>query len=336
MPVQTTLSPDIFFQAAHGYQRTFALKTAVDLELFTGISEGADTVAALAKRCTASERGIRILCDFLTIQGMLTKSDGRYQLSPEAATFMVKSSPAYFGSTLDFLIDPQFVAHFSHLTETVRRGTPPPDFNTVAGREQEHWVQFARAMVPMMMPSAMTIADILQVASAGPMRILDIAAGHGIFGLVLAQRNPKAEVVAVDWPGVLAVATENAAKMGVGSRLHTRPGDAFTVDYGGGYDVALLTNFLHHYDPSTCMALLRKVAAALNPGGRVAILEFVPNADRVTPPNAAAFSLTMLGTTPAGDAYTFAELKTMATEAGFTSVTSHPTPTPETVVVATK
>src|SRR5690242_9027022 len=105
MPVEAMVSPDIFFQAALAYQRTFALKAAVDLELFTGISEGADTVPALAKRCAASERGIRILCDFLTIQGMLTKSDNRYQLTPEAATFMVKSSPAYFGTTLDFLAD---------------------------------------------------------------------------------------------------------------------------------------------------------------------------------------------------------------------------------------
>ena len=82
----------------------------------------------------------------------------------------------------------------------------------VAGQEQELWVQFARAMAPMMMPAAMGIADVLQIASAGPVRVLDIAAGHGMFGIVLAQRNPRAEVVAVDWPGVLGVALENARR----------------------------------------------------------------------------------------------------------------------------
>jgi SAM-dependent methyltransferase len=141
----------------------------------------------------------------------------------------------------------------------------------------------------------------------------------------------------VDWPGVLAVASENAAKMGVADRHRTQPGDAFAVDYGTGYDVALLTNFLHHYDAATNTSLLRKVAAALKPGGRAVILEFVPNEDRVTPPIAAGFSLTMLAGTPAGDAYTLSQLQRMATDAGFAGgVTAHPLPMPETVVVATK
>jgi ubiquinone/menaquinone biosynthesis C-methylase UbiE len=167
-------------------------------------------------------------------------------------------------------------------------------------------------------------------------RVLDIAAGHGIFGVMLAQQNPRAEVVAVDWPGVLAVAVDNARKAGVHDRYRTLPGDAFKVEYGSGYDIALLTNFLHHYDIPTCTVLLRKVAAALKPGGRAVILEFVPNEDRVSPPIPAGFSLMMLSGTPAGDAYTLAELQTMTREAGFKGVTTHALPTPETVVIATK
>ena len=114
--------------------------------------------------------------------------------------------------------------------------------------------------------------------------MLDIAAGHGIFGIVIAQRNPQAEIVAVDWAGVLSVATENAAKMGVAARHKALPGDAFSADLGTGYDVALMTNFLHHFDAATCTTLLKKVAASLKPGGRIAVLEFVPNDDRVSPP----------------------------------------------------
>ncbi len=89
--------------------------------------------------------------------------------------------------------------------------------------------------------------------------MLDIAAGHGIFGITVAQRNPQAEVVAVDWPRVLTVATENAVALGVAARHTTIPGDAFTVDWGAGYDVALVTNFLHHFDVPTCTAFLKKV-----------------------------------------------------------------------------
>ena len=227
--------------------------------------------------------------------------------------------------------------NFDDLTGTVRRGSVAPQGNTVAGHEQSHWVTFARAMTPMMMPAAIGIADILMVGAAGRMKILDIAAGHGVFGIVLAQRHPLAEVVAVDWAGVLAVASENAVKMGVKDRHRTIAGDAFAVDYGTGYDVALLTNFLHHYNVATCTTLLRKVAAALKPGGRAVILEFVPNEDRVTPPMAAGFSLTMLAGTPEGDAYTLGQLKQMTADAGFAGgVNAYPLPSPETVVIATK
>ena len=329
-------SPERFFDMAFAFERTAAINTAVELELFTAIGEGADTTAAIAKRCGASERGTRILCDFLTINGLLAKSGHSYQLTPDSAAFLTKSSPAYLGGTLRFLTSPDVVRNFDNLTETVRRGTVSADDNHVAGVEQDLWVNFAKAMVPMMMPAALGIADALQIKSAGPVRVLDIAAGHGMFGIVLAEQNPHAEVVAVDWPGVLAVATENARKAGVQDRHRALPGDAFKVEYGSGFDIALLTNFLHHYDIPTCTTLLRKVGAALNPGGRAVILEFVPNDDRVSPPIPAGFSLMMLSGTPAGDAYTLADLQTMTTAAGFNGVTTHALPTPETIVIATK
>jgi hypothetical protein len=97
----------------------------------------------------------------------------------------------------------------------------------------------------------------------------------------------------------------------------------------------LLTNFLHHFDMATCETLLCKVHAALVPGGRAVALEFVPNEDRVTPPGAAAFSFVMLGSTRAGDAYTFAEYRRMFGAAGFGELTLHDLPpTDERVVIA--
>ncbi len=217
----------------------------------------------------------------------------------------------------------------------MRRGTVPPQSNTVS-EENPVWEEFARAMVPMMAMPAQAIADILGGATAGPQRVLDIAAGHGIFGITIAQRNPQAEIVAVDWPRVLTVATENAAAMGVAARHSTVAGDAFTVDWGGGYDVALVTNFLHHFDVPTCKTFLGKVHASLNEGGRVVILEFVPNEDRVSPPIPAAFAMLMLAGTESGDAYTMPELTSMLEAAGFHGVTRHDLQGPETVIVATR
>lgn len=332
--VQTVApSPELFFETAFIHQRTHALKAAVDLDVFSAIADGATTPAAVAERCAASTRGIRILCDYLTIMGFLTKRGEAYDVTPESRFFLCRSSPAFLGGTLDFFCTPGLVANFSHLTDTIRRGAVSAEGNTVK-EANPLWVEFAQAMTPMMIMPAQAIADVLGVSSAGPLRVLDIAAGHGIFGITIAQRNPAAAIVAVDWAPVLEVATANAKAAGVADRHSTRPGDAFAVDYGSGYDVALLTNFLHHFDHATNVGLLRRVAAAMKTGGRVVILEMVPNDDRVTPPLVAGFALTMLAGTPAGDAFTFKELQEMLTEAGFGPASAHPTGGPETIVVA--
>jgi ubiquinone/menaquinone biosynthesis C-methylase UbiE len=170
-----------------------------------------------------------------------------------------------------------------------------------------------------------------------PLKVLDIAAGHGTFGITIAERHPETEVVALDWPAVLEVAKENADKAGLDGR-HTRlPGNAFDVEFGNGYDVVLLTNFLHHFDVPTCTKLLRKVHGALNDGGRAVTLEFVPNEDRVSPAEQASFAMMMLATTASGDAYTFRELESMAADAGFANNELHRmVGPPQSVIVSTK
>ena len=169
------------------------------------------------------------------------------------------------------------------------------------------------------------------------MKVLDIAAGHGMYGISIARKNPKAEVAALDWPNVLQVAQENAKKFGVADRYTVRPGSAFEAEMGTGYDYALLTNIFHHFDTAGCETLMRRVHAALKPGGKAITLEFVPNDDRVTPPTAAAFSLIMLANTDAGDAYTFSEYEKMFRNAGFAKSALHPVPEmPQQVIVSEK
>lgn len=330
-------SPELFFQTVNAYQRTAAIKAALELDVFTAIAEGKQTAQELAARCQTSERGMRILCDYLVIIGFLTKRDGRYSLTQDSAVFLDKRSPAYMGGTLEFLLSPMLISGFADMASIVRQGgTVMTEGGTVAP-ENPIWVKFARAMVPMMAMPAQAMAKLVTTPEAGKLKVLDIAAGHGIFGITIAQHNPQAEIVALDWPNVLEVAKENAEKAGVSDRYTTNPGSAFDVDYGSGYDLVLLTNFLHHFDPPTCETLLRKVHAALADGGRALALEFVPNEDRVSPPIPAAFSMMMLGGTPGGDAYTFSELERMFRNAGFAEVEQHPLPaSPQQVIIARK
>ncbi len=328
-------SPALVFDALNGYQRTQALKTAIELEIFTAIGEGNTTAKAIAARCGASERGTRIVCDFLTINGFLTKQGNDYCLTPDSATFLDKRSPAYMGTVTNFILSSHIREPFEKLTETVRNGFYAAD--TAFEPDHPMWVEFARSMQPMMALPSQLMAQLVDPAKDKKLRLLDIAAGHGLFGIAFAKQNPQLEVTAVDWPKVLEVAKENAQAAGVSDRYQTNPGSAFDVDYGTGYDVVLLTNFLHHFDKATCETLLRKVHAALADGGRAVALEFVPNDDRITPPQAAAFSMQMLGGTPTGDAYTFAELQQMFQNAGFTGAEMHELPpTIERVVISHK
>ena len=308
-------NPAAIFETLNRYQQTMALKGAIDLELFTHIADGATTPAALAARCTASERGVRILCDFLTVLGFLTKTGGTYGLTQDSAVFLNKQSPAYLGTIANFIAGDPLRLHFRDVAALVRQGGTLDGAGTME-REHDIWVNFAQAMRPLAAMSAQLLTPIVSEPGR-KIKVLDVAAGHGMYGISVAQHDPSAEIVAVDWKHVLEVAKENAINAGIQSRFHALPGSVFDVDLGAGYDLVLIPNFLHHFDAPTNVGLLKKIRAAMNPYSRVATLEFVPNEDRVTPPIAASFSMIMLGNTQHGDAYTFQEFDGMFRQAGF-------------------
>jgi len=318
-----------------GYQRTAALKAAIELDVFTQIATGTTTLEAIAERCQAAPRGLRALLDHLVIDGFLLRDARGYHLSATAAAFLDRNAPGYLGSAVTFVTAPRIVEGFTKLTEAVRRGTSAVTEDGALAPENPVWVEFARAMAPLAGMTAMLLGNLLEIERAPSWKVLDIAAGHGMFGITLARLNAGVRVIAVDWKNVLAVAEDNARTANVTERFQTRPGSAFEVAFGDGYDLVLLPNFLHHFDPATCERLLTKVRAALAPGGRVVIVEFVPNDDRSGPADAVRFSLVMLAGTPAGDAYTFAEYQRMLSNAGFRQPTLHDlAPSPARVVMA--
>lgn len=329
-------NPERIFETLNAYQKTAALKTAIELDVFTAVGEGATTHAALAKRCQASERGMRILCDYLVINGFLTKNGNQYALTPESATFLDRRSQAYIGAAAKFLALPEMMNLYYELPAIVRAGTSVKGEERTAEPDSAKWVEFARSMGGLQRISAAALAELLDAKSGQKWRVLDIAAGHGMYGVTIAKQNPNAEIFAVDWPQVLQVAEENAKAAGVTARYHKLPGSAFEVEFGKDYDVILLTGFLHHFDQQTIVPLLRKVHAALKPGGRAVSAEFVPNEDRVSPPTPAAFSMIMLGTTRSGDAYTKSEYDEMFRKAGFSGNEIYPGPGPQSFIISKK
>jgi SAM-dependent methyltransferase len=329
-------SPILFFDTVNAYQRTAAIKAGVELGLFTAIAETDGSVAAVASRIGAAKRGVRILADFLTICGLLTKSaDRHYALTADSAAFLDRRSPAYLGGALEFLVSPLTTEGFDHLADAVRRGGTATQQGGTTAPDHPIWMRFARAMAPMMAAGAEQLAAMIDPAAKDPLRVLDVSASHGLWGLSFARRNKAARVTGLDWPSVLGVAKENAGKFGVADRYDGIAGSAFEADLRGPYDVVLLPNFLHHFDSAAVTGLLKRVRAALAPGGRVVTVDFVPNDDRVTPPISAGFAIIMLAHTPAGDAYTFGELEQMFRGGGFTrNAVSELPGTPSRVIVS--
>ncbi len=319
MQTQAAPSPATIMEIANSYQRTYALKAAVELDLFSAIGKGCDTVERIATASNASQRGCRTLCDFLSTLGLLEKRDDRYRLTPESALFLDRRSPACIASAVQFLTNPFVVERASQTTQVVRDGTLAEEHSSLNTHDADValWTLFATSMAPLQRLPAQIVAELAPLDAASASKVLDIAAGHGAFGIAVARRFPQARIVAQDWPAVLKVARENAGAAGVAERFEELAGDAFAVEFGQDYDLVLIPNFLHHFNAEKATGLLRKAHAALKPGGCVIVVDFITNPDRVSPPFAARFAYTMLTTTPDGDVYTEDEYAGMFQNAGF-------------------
>ena len=304
-------NPNWLLDEFRAFERSLALRSAIEMDLFTRIGEGANTIRALAVVTRASERGLQALCDDLTVQGHLSKRGSRYSLTLNSRLYLTTASPAYFGAAVKFFASDATVAAFCRLRQTVEQG---------AGSADLDWVEYARSMAPLARPVAQFAATALKVSSAGPIQVLDLAAGHGLFGLAIAAQNSSAEIFAVDSPQVLEIAIANARRAGVAKRYHPIPGDAFKTGFGGPYDLVLVANFAHHFDQAANIRLFRKARAALKPAGRIALIDWILNADRVSPSPDATFALTLLATSVRGAVYTFKEYSNMLRAAGFRHV----------------
>ena len=234
---------------------------------------------------------------------------------------------------MDFLAAPEMIElFFRDPASYVRNGGS----TGLANVSPDHpiWVRFAEAMVPFAAANARRIATHIANFSNPPHTVLDVAAGHGLYGIEVAKAVPDALVTAVDWAPVLAVAKVNAEAAGIADRFHMVAGSAMDLDWGCDFDLILLPNFLHHFTFDTCVSLLRKTKLSLAADGQALGIEFVPNEDRISPPIPAMFAFWTLATTPGGDAHTERELCEMARNAGFRGAKTRPlAPGPESLVV---
>lgn len=328
------VTPERIMQMAWGYTIPLVLEAAVKNQVFDALDSGPRTLPQISEATGASERGLRAILNALVGVNLLTKEGDRYALTPESSTFLVSTKPTYQGAFLRH-ISSQLIPRWLNLPEIVRTGRPEHGVNQeeVGG---EFFREFVESIFPMSYPSARVLADHLGVDAAGPFKVLDLAAGSGVWGIAAAQKSPEVRVTIVDWPVVIPVAQRVTARFGVADQFRYIAGDLAEADYGSGYQLATLGHILHSEGAERSRALLKRVFDALAPGGTIAIAEWLPNEERTGPPNALIFAVNMLVATEEGDTFTFGEISGWLAEAGFADVRLLEVPGPSPLVLATK
>lgn len=330
------VTPERLMQFAWGYAMPLVIESAVIYGVFDALDSGAKTAHELAAKSGASERGLRMILNVLVSMDLLARdAGGRYSLTPESATFLVSTKPSFQGGIFKH-ISTQLLPKWMQLREVVRTGKPAVvvnDEDTGAAFFQK----FVEDIFPMSYGAAKALGEAMKVsASAAGVRVLDLAAGSGVWGIALAQQSPQVTVTAVDWPGVLPVTRRVIDRFKLADRFTLIAGDLHDVAFGTDHQIATLGHILHSEGEKRSRELLRKTFAALAPGGKIAIAEFVANDDRTGPPNAMIFAVNMLVNTEEGDTFTYPEMRGWLEEAGFTDVRTLDAPGPSPLILATK
>jgi ubiquinone/menaquinone biosynthesis C-methylase UbiE len=294
------------------------LTTALQLGVFSHLAAGRGTAADVARAADSSERGTRMLLDTLVGFGFLTKDDDNYALTPYARQYLVRQSEDYVGWLME---SGAMMDAWAHLTECVRTGHP---FRRVESQEmaEEFFPKLVRTLHVVNREPARRTAEALGAGrDAKALRVLDVACGSGVWGIAFAEADREARVTAQDFPGVFPTTREYVERHGLAERFDYLPGDLKEVDFGEAqYDLAILGNIVHSEGEQSSRDLFRRLHRALRPGGRVVVIDMIPNDARTAPPYPLIFAINMLVNTELGDTYTLAEYTEWLNEAGFTRV----------------
>jgi ubiquinone/menaquinone biosynthesis C-methylase UbiE len=330
------VTPERVMQFAWGYAAPLMMQAAVQNRVFDLLDQGPKTVEEVAAASGASVRGLRAVMNGLTGLQLLTRdAEGRYGLAADSAAFLVSGKPGYLGGILRHM-SAQIIPDWLRLSEVVASGKPVEAVNR-QGTGAEFFHEFVEGIFPMSYPAARKLAEDLDIASVKEhTKVLDLAAGSGVWGVALAERSPKVTVTAVDWPGVLDVTRRIAERHGMAERFEYVAGDLLEADFGRGYHIATLGHILHSEGEKRGRALLKRTFDAMAPGGTVAIAEFLVDEGRTSPPLGLLFAVNMLVLTDAGDTFSFPEIAGWLREAGFRDPRTLDSPGPSPLILATR
>jgi ubiquinone/menaquinone biosynthesis C-methylase UbiE len=334
--VTTPVTPERIMQFAWGYVPPLVLEAAIRHRVFDLLDSGPKTISQVHKETGASERGLSAVMHALVGMNFLAKDkQGVFSLTPESSAFLVSTKPGFQGGLLRHGSE-QLIPKWLHLNKIVETGNPVTSVNQ-EGAGSDFFAQFVNDIFPQSYPAAQTLSRHLRESGmSGPVRVLDLAAGSGVWGIAMAQESEKASVTAVDWPEVIPITRKTISRFGLAERYSFVAGDLLQADFGTGHNVATLGHILHSEGRERSRELLKKTFKALASGGTIAVAEFLVNADRTGPLNGLFFAVNMLVNTDSGDTYSFEEISSWLKDAGFVNARTLDAPGPSPLVLATK
>src|SRR6266704_485674 len=330
------VTPERLMELSFAYAPPLIISAGVSNQVFDSLEGGAKTAEQVAKETGASARALPILLNALVGLDLLKKHrQGKYSLTPESAAFLLSNKPGthagFFGT-----IAPQLISRWVRLSDVVREGRPAVAVNQET-EGTEFFSQLVENIIPMSYPPAQTLGDHLRLAKTkDEIRVLDLAAGSGIWGIALAEKSPRVYVTAVDWAGMIPTTKRITQKFGVSDRFNYIEGDILEANFGSGYDIATLGHILHSEGEERSRQLLKKTFSALKPGGIIAVAEWLVNDKRTEPTHSLMFAVQMLVNTEKGDTFSFNEIKGWLEEARFKRVRKLEAPGPSPLILATK
>ncbi|MFC5861280.1 methyltransferase [Acidicapsa dinghuensis] len=331
------ITPERIQQFAWGYVPPLVIEAAIRNRVFDTLDKGPATVAEVSAATGSSERGLTAIMNVLVGLNLLAKdAESRYSLTPESETFLVSTKPSFMGGLIRHTSE-HLIPRWLHINKIVETGLPVSAVNQEeSGSAFFH--EFVTDIFPMSYPAAKALSDHVtaKTPAGSQFRVLDLAAGSGVWGIAQAQSSEQAHVTAVDWPGVLPITRKTVDRFGLSQRFSFVEGDLLEADFGTGYQLAILGHILHSEGEARSKALLAKTFGSLASGGTVAIAEFLVNADRTGPVAGLFFAVNMLVNTDVGNTFSFEEISAWLAEAGFVDARLLESPGPSPLILATK
>jgi len=316
--------PDDIDSIIRGYWPSRAVLTALELDLFSAVGDGASAMQVAAVSGT-DERATEMLLNALVSLGLLIKKDNVFDNSPESKRFFTSGSTDNARPGLLHIAN--LWNRWSNLTDCVRTGTCVPV------RTSTDWTQsFMAAMHRNARQRAASVVKTVGAEKIG--RMLDLGGGSGAYSIAFAAANPELTAEILDVPDVVPIAERNIRAAGLSERIKVRDGDMLSTELGNGFDLVFLSAICHMFSPDENRKLFARARAALAKHGRLVIQDFILEPDKTSPRFGAMFSLNMLVSTKGGASYSQTEYESWLLSAGFSGVRHERLPGPANLIIA--